>query len=563
MGPMRLGLRLPGYLRNPAVLYAVLVCMLPLLSLPVMHFDAELQKSVIAALGLGAALVATASILLLGRTTGGGMIRSVLFLSGVPLLTVAGISSWGSSIIDNFFGAGFEMGTVGAAFLFAATIAMCSFVPHAAIRAIMRAFVGAIALLAPLAFFSSGTTDWIELLALCAAALAVCGALFVGDRKSAWSAAYILAGTYFAGILFIALLQGVTHGGLPGSSEVRLSAKASGLITSSVYASGVKSALFGTGESFASTWARFGPAAAYGTPLWDYPPTAGSSDAFTIALQWGILGLISIFLAAAASAGLIRSRRDVAGAYAAPAVLAMSSLLIVLVLPDGIAPLLLLACGVGLSVRASAGDEQVYARGAYAPLLAAGMVLAGIIVACVSALQLIAAETNAQAVVEAHATPVDQARVAALATHAASVWEYFSYDIDASRAIFEKDIANGVYTESTSSRQLDEAVKKASMFADRAVAASHPEFSAVLYRASLYLALMAKGYEAAEGKAEISLNTAVLLAPNRPEMPYMYAVLALQRGDIMRARAYAQEALLLKPDYRDAQALIAQMSRAH
>jgi tetratricopeptide (TPR) repeat protein len=59
----------------------------------------------------------------------------------------------------------------------------------------------------------------------------------------------------------------------------------------------------------------------------------------------------------------------------------------------------------------------------------------------------------------------------------------------------------------------------------------------------------------ADVEASSSLKIAKTLAPNRPEVPYLRAVLAYHLGRYEEAAYYVGEALQLKPDYRPAQAL--------
>lgn len=317
--------------------------------------------------------------------------------------------------------------------------------------------------------------------------------------------------------------------------------------------------VFGSGPgTFSRAWERYRPVEFNTTPYWNVSVDQAYSTALTLVVTMGVFGLLAFlfipFGVLSDVCTVLFGARPVPvsdprySLLLATGALSTFSFLAAVFDSTGL-PLLLtggLATGCFIALRYSEPlpyhPTSILSRSAV--LVVSFLAGAGLL--WVVSHQFLAASYRAQALTQ---TPPDSAQASALLQKASALWPLASYQRDASRVLFRSALsaAAGGAEASTTQAQIQEALR----LANRSVQLDPGDLSAWASRASLYLALVGTSQEDAAQSARESLRAAQALAPNRPDILFIRAILDQKTGDISAARADVAQALILKPDFQD------------
>ena len=320
--------------------------------------------------------------------------------------------------------------------------------------------------------------------------------------------------------------------------------------------------LIGSGPAtFSETWDKYRPVEFNATPYWDATISSAYSTLLTFIVTLGILGLIAFLLITVAlvlRAIPIFARGTSSGVHGLKlsALLASSAAALfffaaTFFYPVGSTLFFMSALAAGLFVSLSRGGEPMDYHPKFASLrilMAIVIVVSGAGFVWVATSQFVASVYHARGIAQ---VSVDMREASSLLERAANIWPVSEYERDASRALF-LEAASRVpqSTEDTDAIRLQ--IDKALQLANHSVYTNRGNLSAWLSRAFLYIQLVPDGPEGSAQQAKESLDRAGDLAPTRPDVPYMRAALELRLGNKERAREYLEQALKLKPDYRNA-----------
>lgn len=591
---------------------AIALLLLPLLAVPFLAIDVELQKGMLAALLLGLGLLA------LGVTLAFNRVRPEVTPPGlsyafVPLLCVAAVSAVAhGAALSSYAGLGFETGTVGFFALLCATSLCASLLNRAHIRAALYVFIGGAFAASAAAWCSYALgrgaapflfSAWPHLTFLLGAALVLAAAFAdsgVGRIRAAWTA--ITAALAMCVLLFFhrdaalaaaaalslnALLVGILLRRVPYAElaaaaalsaallfgtltplalppDIRLTSGATAMAGRDVYLGAMPRLLIGAGpDRFSSVWELHRPTEFNQTPLWQTTFREGYSTFLTWLITLGWLGALAyvcapLFVVVVALRVAWERGRD---ALAAPLLPAVALILFVFIggalytLSTGLwfaAAVAIGFCARLLSLRAPALLELgILAR----VLRAAVLVAVGAALLVVPARQLWASVEHASGIEAFNASNVRGAT--APLSRAASLWPASLYARDASRAQLEAvRLEASAPAASVDAEAIKQGIARTRALADRAVALDPKDYAAYLSQGSILTSLVVAGASEMAQPAKDALANAAALSPSRPEIPYVEGVLSNALGDTVNARNYAQQSLALKGDYAPAQSLI-------
>lgn len=596
-------------------LFPLGVALLPIFFIPGIPVSADLQKGMLAAIVLGAALVAAALPLVLSR-----MRPAVSFpplaLFALPLFGVVLLSAgMHGGIGRNFFGLGLEMGTGGSFMLFIAALMLGSLANRSHIRLFYQVYVSAVCILAVAAgcFVLFGSTQgalqfflwpqssfaltaalvaaalladasqrWQRLLFGAAALLLLCAcAVFFHPAAVIAAGAVLALGSIllsvaalrnrttlpFVAALSALVLIGLFFSGFRGAvtlpPDVRLTPAATYAVGSPVYFRTLAGALIGSGpDTFSVAWERNRPVQFNLTPLWNNTFREGFSTALTWLVMIGFLGvLFALWIPAAflwsASTMLLRGR----GALHTDGLLAVSGALLCFVciaaaLYTVDLPLFLL-CGVvfGFCARllASKVPRTVSRPLAARAASAAGAAALGGLVLFVAFYQFGGAYYHGAGIAAFENGNISGSKK--LLAESTAFWPASPYLRDESRAALEV-VRTQASAPGTGKEEIQKGIAETRRLADAAVAAAPNDFSAHVSEGSILITLVIAGVVELGPDAAASLKRAQALAPTRPDIPYLQAVLSHALGRDTDALSYAQQSLLLKPDYEPALAFL-------
>ncbi|MCE9541450.1 hypothetical protein K8R03_02725 [Candidatus Kaiserbacteria bacterium] len=336
------------------------------------------------------------------------------------------------------------------------------------------------------------------------------------------------------------------------------------LVGGALYIQNLPGALIGTGPgSFTATWERYRLMETNSSPSAGLVPDSAYSTVATIAVTLGLIGLLSfilipLLLVASVTSFLVRdSSISQSAGQELPAALALALFSFGAMFVYPIALPLFLVAGAATGVVASLlvrerpvlrlhGDLRVTVP------LAVLFVAGGLFLIQTSFRQFLAAELHARG--NAISTESSESRTTVL-MFAARVWNSGTYDIDASRALFQQ--ANAQARQSpVDVEAVKKSLREAADFASLATQVARSDYRTWLYSASLYVTILSTGYPNAEESANVAISQVQQLAPMRAEGPFLEAQMAVQKGDAVKARDALRRALILNPDYTDAKNLL-------
>lgn len=363
-----------------------------------------------------------------------------------------------------------------------------------------------------------------------------------------------------AGMMFLLIammLFGVRGPIVPTASDIRPSLTFVGMVMGPTFAENPLTAVIGTGpETFGAYAEEHRPKSLNMTPLSTISFTSAHSGAITLFFELGMVGVFSFLLIVgvlAFSAYRAVALNSVPLASAAASGLFAFAAFVVYT-PD--TPLLLFSAFItGACLAAGASFRSVHIRIPFALVLSAVSICTGLYCAYVGGAQVIAHAfyTRASAFQSA-GNGLDAVSLG----RAASIWPAPEYQRAASRALFESsyEALDPQYPE-----QFLSAVDVSIELVEKAVQADRKDWRSWLSRGSLYLSLLGgpaatTTTQALAQQVEDSIQQARALAPTRPDVPYLAALLYSRTGDTARARRELAEALALKADYAPALKLL-------
>ena len=356
-------------------------------------------------------------------------------------------------------------------------------------------------------------------------------------------------------------------------ADIRPSLLLTELIVVPLYFEEPSSVVFGTGPgTFPLVWERYRPIEFNRALIWDTSFNAAYNTVATLTITLGVLGFMA-FLACPVALLVTLWRRvalssreffvstdsELIGASLA---LVLFSIVALFVATPG--PVLFLMGGVALGfssrllslkgITLNVGGNGFLVRTSISMLCigCAGVLL------WVSLHQLFAAEYHARGVEHLELNAVEAAEIL---EKGADIWPISFYERDASRAVLSAAFAVRAANISANPEAFEKRVTKAVALADRACESNPDDSAAWISRASLYLSIGETGVVPNwQERARESLGFAKSLAPNSPEVSYLYAVLAVMEDDSDEARRRLDESLKLKSDYTSALQLREQLS---
>jgi tetratricopeptide (TPR) repeat protein len=318
------------------------------------------------------------------------------------------------------------------------------------------------------------------------------------------------------------------------------------------------STLIGSGpNSFSDTWNAYRPASFNDTPpLRAEAPAHAYSTALLMALEYGVLGFAAFLLVPGTLIwrflGTRRSEPLAQLFFWASLALFAVSCAYPLSLPLAVLAFSLAGCAEAEIAPSSTRDS--------ASLRIAAAVLAAVAIplCTIAVLQMSASREFSRGVAAG-----DTADAASHFASAADRWGAQRYLVQTARtaslvalANAQKETVSGVRPDLAElKRRIDEADTRFSY----AIAADPKNPEVWIARAAFYGRLYVAGFQGSTEPAMDSISQAQLLAQARADIRFNKAVLANLFGDTDQARQYAQEALGLRPDYPEAQTLLAQL----
>lgn len=365
-------------------------------------------------------------------------------------------------------------------------------------------------------------------------------------------------------VLLAALFFGMQSPLLSVPPDIRPSLVATELVGGPLYFSSLKGALLGSGpNTFSQVWNKYRPNEFNTTPLWSTSFEQGYSSAATLAVTLGGLGLFAwlipllLFIFSAfrrlAMPGVIARMRTTADMFAGTTAVVLFYFAASFFYTTGITVFLLCGVMLGLAIHILQSREvPAAAKGVALPVrivAAVCLVTAGAASMYMGWAQLASGSYHASGYDAFKTGDYQKAR-----THFASAAWWWGTPLlysDASRVSFiilENAIASSSPGKPVPSAQMDEPVN----YATHAVILDRRNFDAALSLSSLYVSYAGNKVPGADVLASSTLAAAEVLAPNRPEVPYLRAVLALELGKADEVRQYLAETFTLKPDYAPA-----------
>jgi hypothetical protein len=580
------------------------VVLLPLLVIPFVQVTAEDQKGILVGLVFGVALLVGAAIVFISRNAlaSGPSVLSVVALPLVLLASVSALLNNTPSI--SWLGEALEMGTVASYGLFALALALASLVPAARARFVLYVFIGSALVCgvvsAVASMFGAGSgvlsnwptisaavtlalvcasalADWSDewgerewVLALVSSVLLVCLFLFFNIVYVSIVAGAALVSVAARTVLFsigrtirpptlslllvlslgAAVALGVRDPMLQVPPDVRPSFEATQLVSGPSFANSLTHALIGAGpESFGQIWNKYRPQEFNQTPLWNTTFKEGNSTVATIFVELGIFGILAWLLPLIAVGVLLaRAIPNVSGVSVACFFAALSYYGAAFFYTTGFVPMVLCGALLGLAAQPFCRKPE-FVRVRRLPLRLIVLVLLavpGLALIGVSSLQLISLHYRMVGI--EHFEAGDYGAAHASLSKGAQYWatpRLYANDANVLLTILRDAAAS-----STPPREMiDQPIRAI----DRAVTMDRNDLTVALTHTSIYILLVGPLRLAdMQDKAVSSIGHALNLAPNRPEAPYLQAVLSVQTGRMEEARTYLAKTLSLKPDYEPA-----------
>lgn len=383
--------------------------------------------------------------------------------------------------------------------------------------------------------------------------LGVFAALLIAWRwRDARAIPLIVAGLLIAAVY----LSGVRAPLIPVEGTLRPSYSASSYLMTPLYFDDLHSMIFGTGiGSYGSMWNRNRPEVLNDSARWTDTPGTAVSTGMTLALEGGLLSIGAIILVfAVALGGVVSSAREEDTRHRAIAsgalilIAGVACFSFVLSAPSFL--LAMLVCGLAASPL---GSSMLHLRSTQWRRVALGtFLLCCVLVSLWLAVRLVfATQAESAGYARGRAGAIQEA--ATLFNRAAGLWPTEIRYETAARTYAEL-VLSGESASTTADTELAKLyARRASVFAPRS-------FDAQLEYGSIFTSLAQRGDTSAITEARQALQVAHWIGPTRPDPLYIEAELDLLAGDAAAAHDALTEALRLKADYAEAQALLSSIS---
>ena len=540
--------------------------------------------------------------------------RSILLLTPLPFLCIACISFFGGPLTRfAFFGAGFEFGTLGCFVLLAFAVvlgalaerrgalgyiycvtvlgllSLCAFawnvfshIPFSelASQQIPLFLAAATIVIAVYADRAEGRIRFFCMLAalpltvgvfLCGipeiAAAAIGALVLVVASRYLFDSRASLPPPFATGLLGLLFLLAVfcmpLRPAIGFNQLVRPAFSDTFAVAGAEYVHSLWDALVGTGPaSLSYAWNSYRSADLNQTVWWDNTPGTTYSDAASIGLLFGLLGLAAwcLFpLAVLTALTSVRRRTiDDIALFECAAALASFCFIAALFYPIGIALFFIGCAGLGICARSLSGTHATYYE------LEGKSRLALLCLCGIAAVVLLDAGINQLRAIRDHAlgellVTKDLSTAVAPLQKAAQEWPIPEYQLNAAQVTLNAAIALAQEQKTKGAVDTDSlqfSAKTATDLAEFAVRGDPRNTDTLLSRAALYALLYSAGFTNVSDRTQQLLLDTATSAPTRPDVSLDQAIFAKLLGDIPAARTYSQEALQLKPDYEDARVFL-------
>jgi hypothetical protein len=381
--------------------------------------------------------------------------------------------------------------------------------------------------------------------ALCALAACVLALVFAQrDRSSLWRVGTMV-------LLLPTILLSGFFSSVQRDAVVHPSTAASVLVLDLAIEHGAAYTPFiGTGPlTFPDAWTQYYPREINMSPLGLADVREGRSSALTLLMEIGVLGIVLLLASAAfALRDALTAHEETAAAVPAASLLVFSiAALVCGVPPAAIWYLAALSLGAAASFASPVRRRLLSGMAAYA--------FAGICAAAFAGTFWVALHQTAAYVYHARAqatSPSDPIERATLARRAAEQWPSPAFFRDAAQAAIEAALLR---PRLPSQRIAPDEADDAEQLALSALNIDELSFPSWLQYASVLTNRAVAGDGDAGARVGKVIGSAAALSPQRPEPPYLLAVLAHSAGDDERALTALRLSLTLKSDYADARSL--------
>jgi hypothetical protein len=594
--------------------YVLVIVVLPLLALPVIMTQEGSQEGILAALVLCIAGIAATCGLLMSALEVRRSQVAIIFLSLLfPsfALVSAAINGWSTL---SLWGSAFEVGTVGSLVLFSSFIIASSLISRDQIRPVLHTFLGtAIITGAVWAFlsiahvFGGAVLPGLQLSLLIAVALLLAAVCFdftpSGRMRVVYAGCVVVLSVEFimfnhfqaTGLLcafacfqvirdtfpffsagkpaplavaavafFSAGILLFTPQALPMSSDVRPSLPATVRVIGMQYQTNLSNTLVGYGPNMVSVaWDHSRDAEFNRGARWNTPILYAYSTVSTFLITLGLLGFF-VFLVVPLE--LFRRMRDrsvisldssLSNIIFVPVLFLYASFFIC---NADIILFLLAGVMLGFSARAYTDDAEPFipVRGSVRAVLATLLICVAVGSGYIASREAVAVYYYSRGMTDGDSNPAS----ASLLARAADTWNVPRYTVSAGLA-YTALASSYSATRASSSEDADRfknSVLSAVRFANIAVSEAPFDYSSSVFRASLYISLIAVKFPGAAEAAQMSITAARAQSISRPEAYFLQAQLDAALGNIPVAREDIKKALELKPDYDDALRLKEQLS---
>jgi tetratricopeptide (TPR) repeat protein len=382
-----------------------------------------------------------------------------------------------------------------------------------------------------------------------ASVLLMCFSLMLPGLVRGLKPRLIAAGGFFLLLCLYALPVG---GNAIFSPEERAPLGATFVVLGASYED-LSHALIGAGpHTFADTWNQYRPAFVNETRFAQEAPAYAYSPILLIAIEYGLLGLAAFMLMPAALIARVATAKTITPLakvfFWSASLLFAAMFAYPLPLPFMLLALLLAGC-------AEADIESSHRSLTLSRWLTAAAAVIALLLIYVALRQAFAGIEFSRGV--AAATPTDAK------THFFAAEEYWpaqAYLIQAARTETTTALAE-TQQGALDAQELKRRADEADVLFGKAINADPKNPEAWIARAAFYGRLYTVGFQGSQALAMEALKQAVPLAPTRADIRFNEAALANLFGDKASAREYLQEAFQLRPEYPEAQTLLAQLSQ--
>jgi len=490
--------------------------------------------------GTAASFGLAAILLIAGATASEMQVRAFLAsiaVAGAILGACAALFSFGSAAFS-FAAAGYpEFGIVFAAATVAALyLSYESVSDHGRIAWQIAAFFSA---LGSMILFSAAVSI--------AYMLVICVFFMRGlrfrsrDRKERLPAGAVVVALAY--VLAFMLGLAAPHAAVP--SEIRPTPSASAEVILPIDLSSPRATLIGSGMgAYAAAWEQYRPPEWNALPFWNETPSHAYDTLYDVAFALGLFGVIAyLALPAVGLYAVFRRSHEFVPLAEPAAVIGLTGFALSVLYPISLGTLLVSCFLLGAAFKWLPMNFLSIRKRTAVPIVVFVISLCLVFAAC--------AMRESLSALRAVRSPTAIGLEAALAS-----WPSTDLILRTEAAYVEKASAD---TAAGSPDAAANDLVKAESLLDQAV--TRTDARVWIAKGSVDLALLKSGKNDARKEAVSALTQAPIFAPNRPDVPYLMALLDQADGDSAGARRELEAALALKPDYTAALNLLSSLGQ--